>query len=86
MINVKLNSDQLNHSKPLSGKTHPEIMEIIQTCPDYSNIKEAFVADTDFGMLVIFYDDREQDWVGVPVQFTGGVHHLNEDGSYSDKD
>lgn len=89
MINVKLNSDGTIQTKDLSGKTENEVEHILQNNPDYKQVRKlgtAFTVAAPNGTILVFWDDRQGTWVGVPISTTGGFHNLQADGSYAPKE
>jgi hypothetical protein len=88
MINVQLNSDNTINTKDLAGKSEVEVENILKTCPDYKKFRKlgtAFTVLSNAGTILVFWDDKEGTWMGVPIQTTGGFHCLQADGSYAPK-
>lgn len=86
MVIVKrtLNSSTENEH-PLASKTKYELKDILDKKYGSSNVTDlqvAFIVSTEFGPLLVHWDSNEGDFVGVPIQVTGGHHFLKEDGSY----
>lgn len=79
MIKVPVNSSL----HPLAGKSAAEVTALLNN--NYSSVAElnsAFIVSSEQGPILITWDASHNDWVGQPFQFTGGVHFLNEDGTY----
>lgn len=86
MVRVKrtLNSSTENEH-PLASKSKYELKDILDKKYGSSNVTDlqvAFIVTTEFGPILVHWDSNEGDFVGVPIQVTGGHHFLKEDGSY----
>ena len=86
MVRVKktLNSSTENEH-PLTSKTKYELKDILSKKYGGSNVTDlqvAFTVNTEFGTMLVHWDSNEGDYVGVPIEVTGGHHFLKEDGSY----
>lgn len=89
MINVQLNSDGTVHTKDLSGKSEVEIERILKENPDYKEVRKlgtAFTVLAPNGTILIFWDENQGTWSGVPIKTTGGFYNLQIDGSYAPKE
>lgn len=89
MINVKLNSDSTILTKDLAGKSEVEMERILKDNPDYKEVKKlgtAFTVLSPVGTILIFWDENQGTWSGVPIKNTGGYHNLQADGSYAPKE
>lgn len=90
MINVQLNSsDGSIHTKDLSGKSEVEIERILRDNPEYKKVRklgQAFTVLAPIGTILVFWNEDEGTWCGVPIQTTGGFHNLQSDGSYAPKE
>lgn len=89
MVKMILNSDNSINTKDLSGKSAVELENILKKCPDYQKCKKlgnAYVAKSGSQNILIYWDDNQHTWVGVPIQTTGGIHCLQADGSYAPKE
>mgnify|MGYP003180956589 CR=1 FL=1 len=92
MVNIKLrnlNCDGTIHTKDLSGKSEVEIERILKDNPDYKQVRKlgaAFTVLAPNGTILVFWDENQGTWIGVPIKTTGGFHNLQIDGSYAPKE
>lgn len=89
MINVKLNCDGTIHTKDLAGKSEVEVEALLKKNPEYKQVRKlgtTFTVQASNGVLMVFWDENQGTWVGVPIKTLGGFHNLQADGSYAPKE
>lgn len=67
----------------LAGKSDVEIEHILKShYTSVESLQSAFIVSAEEGPLLVFWDAKQHDWVGVLIQYASKTHSLKEDGSY----